>query len=185
MPRVATFKEYYSLLTTGVGGDENVRAFNEAMDSESNLCDAVKAFNNAHGIILAGGPDKKVKIIHGLMNTISHLTSKVCGHIGLGDTAFIGHLNYVKALLNIQFDTPTTNKFTACTTKEDLQGLQRPGAASLGDTYDGTAIFFLIPLAQRAVIECQSTCPIDRPSRNSSTHWIQGILTSLLNSRFT
>jgi len=45
--------------------------------------------------------------------------------------------------------------------REDIQGLQQPGATSLGDTYDGTLIFFLIPTAQRAVIECQSTCPLD------------------------
>ena len=57
MPLAATFKEHYSLLTTGTRGDENVRAFNKAMDLESNLCDAVKAFNNANGM----GQDRKVK----------------------------------------------------------------------------------------------------------------------------
>jgi len=35
MPRAATFAEYYSLPTTGVGGDGNVRSFNKAMDPEA------------------------------------------------------------------------------------------------------------------------------------------------------
>lgn len=164
MPRAATFAEYYSLPTTGVGGDGNVRSFNKAMDSESNLWDATRAFNNADGVILMAGPGKKIKIIHGMIdfgNTISNPTSKVCGHTGMGDTAFCGKIDYVKALSNIRFDTPTDREFQAATTKEALQEIQRPGAASLGDTYDGTKVFFVIPTAQRAIMQCQSTCPLD------------------------
>ena len=67
MALAATFNEHYSLLTTGARGDENVRAFNKAMDLESNLCDAVKAFNNADGMILAAGQDRK-KISEGFNN---------------------------------------------------------------------------------------------------------------------
>ena len=31
----------------------------------------------------------------------------------------------------------------------------------MGDTYDGSRVFFLIPTAQRAIMKCQSTCPLD------------------------
>jgi hypothetical protein len=65
MALAATFNEHYSLLSAR--GDENVRAFNKAMDLESNLCDAVKAFNNADGMILAAGQDRK-KISEGFNN---------------------------------------------------------------------------------------------------------------------
>ena len=85
MPRAATFAEYYSLPTTGVGGDGNVRSFNKAMDPEANLWDAARAFNNADGVILLAGPGRKIKLIHGMVdfgNTISNPTSKVCGHTG-------------------------------------------------------------------------------------------------------
>jgi len=166
MPRSATFADYYTHLATGVGGDGNVKGFNKAMDLELNLWDVTRAFNNPVGIILAAGPNKKVKIIHGLIdfgNNISHPASKVCGHIGMGDTAFGGHLDYIKALLNIQYDTPTENEFTAATTKEALRELQQTGATSMGDTYtfDGSRVFFLIPTAQQAIMKCQSTCPLD------------------------
>jgi len=125
---------------------------------------AARAFNNAVGIILAAGPNKKVKIIHGFIdfgNNISRPASKVCGHIGMGDTAFGGHLDYIKALSNIRYDTPTENEFTAATTKEALRELQQTGATSMGDTFDGSRVFFLIPTAQRAIMKCQSTCPLD------------------------
>ena len=164
MPRAATFAEYYSLPTTGVGGDGNVRSFNKAMDPEANLWDAARAFNNADGVILLAGPGRKIKLIHGMVdfgNTISNPTSKVCGHTGMGDTAFCGRIDYVEALSNIYFDTPTDGEFQAATTKEALHGIQRPGAASLGDTYDGTKAFFVIPTAQRAIMQCKSTCPLD------------------------
>ena len=164
MPRAATFAEYYSLPTTGMGGDGNVKNFNKAMDPEANLWDAARAFNNADGVILLAGPGRKMKIIHGMVdfgNTISNPTSKVCGHTGMGDTAFCGRIDYVEALSNIYFDTPTDGEFQAATTKEALHGIQRPGAASLGDTYDGTKAFFVIPTAQRAIMQCKSTCPLD------------------------
>ena len=164
MPRAATFAEYYSLPSTGVGGDGNVKSFNKAMDPEANQWDAARALNNADGIILMSGPGKKIKIIHGLIdfgNTISNPTIKVCGHTGMGDTAFCGKIDYVEALSNIRFDTPTDTDFQAATTKEALQNLQRPGAASLGDTYDGTKVFIVIPTAQRAIMQCRSTCPLD------------------------
>jgi len=164
MPRAATFAEYYSLPSTGVGGDGNVKSFNKAMDPEANQWDAARALNNADGIILMSGPGKKIKIIHGLIdfgNTISNPTIKVCGHTGMGDTAFCGKIDYGEALSNIRFDTPTDTDFQAATTKEALQNLQRPGAASLGDTYDGTKVFIVIPTAQRAIMQCRSTCPLD------------------------
>jgi hypothetical protein len=50
MPRAVTFAEYYSLPTTGMGGDGNVKSFNKAMDPEANLWDATRAFNNADGL---------------------------------------------------------------------------------------------------------------------------------------
>ena len=164
MPRAATFAEYYSLPTTGMGGDGNVKNFNKAMDPEANLWDAARAFNNADGVIILAGPSRTIKIIHGMVdfgNTISNPTSKVCGHTGMGDTAFCGRIDYVEALSNINFDTPTDTVFQAATTKDALQGIQRPGAASLGDTYDGTKAFFVIPTAQRAIMQCKSTCPLD------------------------
>ena len=69
------------------------------MYSEANLWDATRAFNNADGVILLAGPGKKIKLIHGMVdfgNTISNPTSKVCGHTGMGDTAFCGKIDYVK-----------------------------------------------------------------------------------------
>jgi hypothetical protein len=134
------------------------------MDSETNAWDAARAFNNANGVVLVAGPSGKIKIIHGLIdfgNNISRPTSKVCGHIGMGETAFGGHIDYVKALSNIRFDVPLDREFQAATTKEALHDLQRPGATSEGDTFDGTKVFFLIPTAQRAIMTCQSTCPLD------------------------
>jgi len=164
MTRSETFASHYINLDKGVGGDGNVRSFNSAMDPETNVRDAVRAFNNADGVILVPGPGKKIRIIHGLIdfgNNMSRPTSKVCGHIGMGETAFGGHIDYVKALSNIQFDTPMEREFQDATTKEALDGLQRPGATSKGGTYDGTKAFFLIPTAQRAVMKCQSTCPLN------------------------
>jgi hypothetical protein len=164
------------------------------MDSETNAWDAARAFNNADGVVLVAGPSGKIKIIHGLIdfgNNISRPTSKVCGHIGMGETAFGGHIDYVKALSNIRFDVPLDREFKAATTKEALHDLQRPGATSEGDTYDGTKVFFLIPTAQRAIMTCQSTCPLDiilaarEAMSNSSTHWDRGILNSLASLTFT
>ena len=152
MPRFSTFASHYTNLTTGVGGDGNVRSFNSAMDPETNVWDAARAFNNADGVILIAGPNKKIKIIHGLIdfgNRISRPTSKVCGHIGMGDTAFSGHLDYVKALSNIRFDVLTDKEFQAATTKEALHELQRPGATSKGDTTMGQGFSSSSPLPNK------------------------------------
>ena len=110
MPLTASFKKYYSHKDVGVGGDKFVKAFNIAMDSETNAVDAVKAFNNADGIIITVGPQRKVKIIHGMKdfgNTITRPTSKICGHIGTNDFTFVGLNDYVEDLSFVQYDVPT------------------------------------------------------------------------------
>jgi hypothetical protein len=105
-----SFKEYYSQCSVGAGGNSNVGAFNKAMDVETNEMDAVKAFNNANGIMITVGAGRKVKFIHGMKdlgNTIIHPKSKICGHIGLNESAFVGIINHVDALTIVRFDTPT------------------------------------------------------------------------------
>lgn len=110
MPRVATFKEYYSLLTTGVGGNENVEPSMMPW-TRNRICVMLRRPSTMPtGSSSLGDQIRRWKSSMDWMNTISRLTSKVCGYIILGDIAFIGHLNYVKALLNIQYNTPTTNK---------------------------------------------------------------------------
>ena len=109
-----SFKEYYSQRSVGAGGNSNVGAFNTAMDVETNEMDAVKAFNNADGIMITVGAGRKVKFIHGMKdlgNTIIRPKSKICGHIGLNDSAFVGIIDHVYALTIVQFDTPTKTQF--------------------------------------------------------------------------
>jgi hypothetical protein len=52
MPLAPSFKEYYSHYEGDAGGERNVKAFNEAMDFETNEHDSLRAFNNADGITL-------------------------------------------------------------------------------------------------------------------------------------
>ena len=58
MPLAPSFKEYYSHYDGGAGGNRNVKAFNMAMDFETNEHNSVRAFSNADGIILTVGLPK-------------------------------------------------------------------------------------------------------------------------------
>lgn len=132
MTLAASFKEYYSLPTTGAGGDKNVDSFNNQQShglKKTNPRKAVKAFNNANRTIFYAGQDRKLKIVHGLANlgnTMIRPESKIGGHMGLNAIVFVGIVDYVKALTIIPFGTPTWDKLADCITLEALWGLQ-PG----------------------------------------------------------
>ena len=163
MPLSSSFKEYYSHRDVGDGGDKFVKAYNTAMDIETNEVDAVKAFNNADGIIITVGPPNKVKVIHGMKdfgNTITRPDSKICGHIGTNDFAFVGMIDYVEALSFVQYDVPTRTEFESCITIDAMRALESPDITT-GWSYDGTKVFFPIPFIQRTLFRCGSSCPIE------------------------
>ena len=95
MPLAPSFKEYYSYQDVGAGGNGNVKAFNAAMDIETNKTDALRDFNNANGIIITVGLLNKVKFIHEMKdfgNTIVCPISKVCGRIGMNKSHLLALL---------------------------------------------------------------------------------------------
>ena len=131
------------------------------MDIETNHRNALKAFNNANGIIITVGLPNKVKIIHGMEdfgNIIVHSDSKVCGHIGMNEIAFVGLIDHAEDLTFIEYDLPLRNEFEGCITLEAMQGLQ-PQGITTGWNYEGR--FFPIPFVQRAIIQSGSSCPIE------------------------
>ena len=163
MPLATSFKEHYSRRDVGGEGNINVKAFNVAMDIETNNIDAIKAFDNVDGIIITVGLPNKVKIIHGLKNfgnSFSRPKSKICGHIGLNEFAFVGTIDFVDALSLIQFDTPTRAEFEQSNTVSALKALKSPDV-STGWAYEGIKVFFPIPFVQRALIRSGSTCPLE------------------------
>ena len=150
MPLAPSFKEYYSHQDVGAGGNGNVKAFNMTMDFKTNKADALKAFNNADGIIITAGLPNKVKLIHGLKdfgNTFGHPNSKICGHIRMNDTAFVGVIDHVDALSFVQYNTPTRKKFAECIRMEAMRALQPPDITT-GWSYDGTPSVTLDNLAR-------------------------------------
>jgi len=157
----ATFKEYYSRLTTSAGGDSNIEGYNAAMDHEASQSDAVKAFNNINGSFFYAGQDKKLRIIHGLTNlgnTMSRPESKIGGHTGMNGVAFVGHVDFVEALTISTFDTPTGDELGSCLTLAALRALQ-PGVSP--EIFEGPRVFFPAPFVQRAVFQSGSSCPME------------------------
>ena len=132
MLRSATFKEHYSRAINGTGGNRNVRSYNAAMDGEG---EALKALNNVDGTIITVGPPNTVRIIHGLKdmgNTMNRPLSTIFGHVGMGELAFVGIVNHVDALSSIEFNMPTEQELTACTTIEQIRALQGGGISTKG-----------------------------------------------------
>ena len=161
MTAAASFKEYYSRSTTGAGGNRNEDGFNTAMDPETDRRVALKAFNNIDGSFFYAGPNKQLKIVHGLTdmgNTITRPESKIGGHMGLSDIAFIGIVNFDEALSITTFETPKGEELANCITSDALRGLQ-PGDSP--DTYERPKVFIPAPFIQQAVIQSGSSCPIE------------------------
>lgn len=160
MTPAASFKEYYSRPTTGAGGDNNVDAFNDAMNSETDQRDAARAFNNADGTFFYAY-DKKIRVIHGLVefgNTMSNPNSKVGGHMGMLTVAFIGLVDVVEALSISSFDTPKGEELSNCTTMAAFRELQPEDNAG---SFVGPKVFFPAPFVQRAVVRSGSFCPTE------------------------
>ena len=156
----ASFREHYSRSTTGIIGDGNVDHFNAAMNPETNRRDAARAFNNADGSFFFA-QHGTLRIIHGLTdlgNSFTRRESKVGGHMGMNEFAFVGRVDVDMALTLTTFDTPTWNELSSCTTELALRGLQ-PGVSP--GTYEGPFIFFPAPFLQRAVVQSGSTCPVE------------------------
>lgn len=174
-----SFKEYYSQRSVGAGGDSNVGAFNKAMDVETNEMEAVKAFNNADGVILTVGAGRKVKFIHGMKdlgNTIIRPRSKICGHIGLNESAFVGIIDHVDALTIVRFDTPTKTQFDECITLGALGSL-RSSDITNGWSYEGTKVFFPAPFVQGAMIRSGTHCPLELTfvARDAYTEFVDAL----------
>ena len=161
MTLAASFKEYYSRSTTGAGGNNNVDAFNDAMNAKTNPRDAARAFNNADGSFFYAGQDKTLRIIHGLVdvgNTMSNPDSKVGGHMGMNALSFVGHVDVVEALSISTFDTPTVEELSGSITMEALKGLQ-PGVDP--GSFVGPKVFLPAPFLQLAVVRSGVLCPIE------------------------
>ena len=157
----ASFKEYFSLTTTGAGGDDNIEGFNAAMDPETDQRFAIKAFNNVDGCFFYAGPDNKLRIIHGLTdmgNTMVCPESRLGGHTGMTAIAFVGHVNFVEALTTVTLDTPTGVELGSCLTLAALQALQ-PGVHP--EIFEGAKVFLPAPFVQRAVFQSGSPCPME------------------------
>ena len=160
MPLATSFKEHFIRATTGTIGDGNVEHFNAAMNPETSRREAAKAFNNAEGSFFYA-QNGKLKIIHGLTdfgNSFIRRESKVGGHTGMSDIAFVGLVDVDMALSLTSFDTPTGNEISNCTTELAIRELQ-PGDPH--GTYEGAFVFFPAPFVQQAVIESGSTCPVE------------------------
>ena len=156
----ASFREHYSRATTGNIGDGNVDHFNAAMNPETGRREAAKAFNNADGSFFYA-QNGRLKTIHGLTdlgNSFIRRESKVGGHMGMNEIAFVGLVDVDTALTLTTFDTPTWSELSSCTTELALRELQ-PGVNH--GTYEGAFIFFPAPFVQRAVAQSGSTCPVE------------------------
>ncbi len=156
----ASFREHYSRAITGNVGDGNVDHFNAAMNPETDRREAAKAFNNADGSFFYA-QNGRLKTIHGLTdlgNSFIRRESKVGGHMGMNEIAFVGLVDVDMALSLTTFDTPTWSELSSCTTELALRELQ-PGVNH--GTYEGAFIFFPAPFVQRAVAQSGSTCPVE------------------------
>ena len=160
MSFATSFREHYSRATTGTIGDGNVDHFNAAMNPETDRREAAKAFNNANGSFFYAQYGK-LRIIHGLTdfgNSFIRHESKVGGHTGMSEIAFVGLVDVDTALSLTSFDTPTWHELSNCTTELAIRELQ-PGEPH--GTYEGAFVFFPAPFVQQAVIESGSTCPVE------------------------
>ena len=179
----ASFKEHYSRATTGIIGDGNADRFNAAMNPETDRREAARAFNNADGSFFYAR-NGKLKIIHGLTdlgNSFTRRESKVGGHMGMNEIAFVGLVDVDVALTLTTFDTPTWNELSSCTTELALRELQ-PGVTH--GTYEGAFVFFPAPFVQRAVVQSGSTCPVELifKVREAYTNHINGLSPGIIDT---
>ena len=102
MPRVATFKEYYSLLTTGVGGNENVEPSMMPW-TRNRICVMLRRPSTMPtGSSSLGDQIRRWKSSMDWMNTISRLTSKVISYWA------ISHLLAISTTLRRYWTSNTT-----------------------------------------------------------------------------
>jgi hypothetical protein len=182
MSLATSFKEHYSRATTGTIGDGNVDHFNAAMNPETDRRKAAKAFNNADGSFFYA-QHGRLRIIHGLTdlgNSFIHRESKVGGHTGMSEIAFVGLVDVDTALSLTSFDTPTWNELSNCTTELAIRELQ---PREPHGTYEGAFVFFPAPFVQQAVIESESTCPVELifRVREKYTEHIIGLTPSIID----